>query len=462
MTSILNGLQIAQRALYAQQFGLEISQKNTANINTEGYSRERVNFQPGDADGSTGAGISGISVESFRDRFIDCSISRELQGQGEQESISAALQQIEAILNQSGSQGLQSALNSFFNSFSTLATSPEDPTLRQQVLEQGTALTEEFHHLYSKIQDIQSQQDSLVRDTVKEINSITADIASLNAQVSTARNTHSNDLSVLEDKRQQLMDKLSGIVDLSYFETDAGSFTVMSKQGILLVVGGQNCPLESALSSDGSYQRVMSNGEDVTSKIKSGTLGGLIGVRDTTITGYLETLDDLAATVIARVNNQHAQGSDYNGNQGGDFFIPFTQSTPGSNLGAARAITLAVSDPDQIAAASLGGGPGSNANANLLAGIKDEKLFSSSQSISDYFAGLIYQVGNDSKNADNSLATQKEVLTQLENQRDSFSGVSMDDEAISIIQYQKAYQASSRYVQVIDALSQELLNLIGG
>jgi flagellar hook-associated protein 1 FlgK len=185
-------------------------------------------------------------------------------------------------------------------------------------------------------------------------------------------------------------------------------------------------------------------------------------VRDGSIAGYLTALDDLAAGLIARVNEQHALGSDLDGAPGGDFFVPFVQPIPGSNAGAARSIAVAITDPREIAAAALTTGPGSNSNANLLAGIKDEDFPALGTSLNQFYADLVYRVAADCRRADDGLQTQKDLIQQLQNQRDSFSGVNLDDEAVSIIKYQKAYQASARFVTVIDTLTNDLLRILGG
>jgi flagellar hook-associated protein 1 FlgK len=169
----------------------------------------------------------------------------------------------------------------------------------------------------------------------------------------------------------------------------------------------------------------------------------------------------MAATFISRVNTQHSSGSDYNGAAGGDFFVPFVQPVPGDNSGAARGMTVAVSDPKRIAAAAAGAGVGDNRNALLLAGIKDETIFGSGVTANQAYAGLLASLGDDLRGADELAQTQSQVLTQLQNQRDSFSGVNLDEEATNIIKYQRAYQASARFVQVLNSLSDEVINLLG-
>lgn len=461
MTSILSGFDTIQQALAAQQFALSITQRNVANANDPSYTREEVVFT-GMGAGETVSGIPGVSLQASRDRFIDYSVSQELQSLAEHNVASDALQQIDAIFSANGGQGLQQALSNFFNSFSALSSTPEDLTLRQQVLSSANALAGEFRRLYGNIQQVQTSEDRALTYAVNEVNSITAQIADLNNKIRTAQASHSEDEFTLRDNRQRLVEELSGLIDLSYYETESGSITVTTRQGGLLVTEDQSHTLEPAPLSVGAFRGVLLDGTDITASLESGRLGGLIDVRDNKIAGYLSALDDMAAAIIARVNEQHALGSDLNGAPGDDFFTPFTQLIPGSNTGAARTMSVALSDPRKIAAAGAGSGAGNNANAKLLAGISDETLFSSStETASQFYANLIYRIGSDEKEAEESVTTQNNLLDQLKNQRDAFSGVNLDDEAISIVKYQKAYQASARFANVLDALSNEILQLLG-
>ncbi len=465
MTSIFDSLDIAQRTLMAQQFGLEITQKNIANANNPNYTRQVVNFTYlSDTSGnSLSAGISEATLTAYRNRYIEYSISQELQLQSQYDTEATALRQIDTLFNENSGKGLQAALSDFFNSFSYLANTPEDLILRQQVLSRATALTAEFHRLYDKIQLVQMSADNAVRDTVNDINVITAQIADMNVEVAIAQAAESNDESMLLDIRQQLVEQLSNLIDVSYFETESGYITVTTRQGSLLVAGDQSSSLQTAPLPASGFLGVSLDNVDITSTIQSGKLGGLLNLRDTKIAGYLTALDDMAATIIAQVNAQHVQGIDLGGGAGGDFFTPFTQPLPGSNAGAARTMTVALQDPALIAAAAPGSGPGNNINAQLLSGIKDLKIFSmSSETANQYYANLIFTIGNDGKIAEESLATQDRVLAQLKNQRAAFSGVNLDEEAVNIIKYQKAYVASARIISTLDSLSEELLQLLGG
>jgi len=456
MSSILGGLDSLQQTLAAQQYALSITQRNVANANNENYTRQEAVF----AD-SADANSCSVTIRSLRDRYIDYSISRESQSLGEQQVASDALQQIDAIMNENSGQGLQKALSDFYNSFNSLSATPEDLTLRQQVLAKATTLTTEFHRVSSAIQEVQASQNDEVETTIDEINGITSQIAALNVKIGGAHASGSDEESLLRDDRQHLVEQLSGLIDVSYYDTQSGGIVVTTRQGGLLVAGDQSHILTQNTMPGTTFSGVQLEGVDITSKLQSGKLAGLIDVRDNKTAGYLDALDDMAATIISKVNEQHTKGIDLDANPGENFFAPFTQTIPGSNAGAAQSISVALSNGRKIAASSSGT-TGDGKNATLLWNMKDGLLMSSyRETISQFYAGLIYKIGSDEKSAADGVTTQTNILDQLKNQRAAATGVNLDEEATNIIKYQKAYQASAKFASVLNTLSDVILSLVG-
>jgi flagellar hook-associated protein 1 FlgK len=460
MTSILSGLDTLKQAIAAQQFALSITQRNVANVNNPAFTRQEVLFNP--SEGESVYGQSAPTLRACRDRFLDCSISRELQSLGENSVAYDALQQIDGILGGSGGANLQQAISDFYNSFSALSSAPENLALRQQVVSTASALAAEFRRLYGAIQQVQAAQDRAVMNTVDQINSITAQIAGANKKIQSGQQSDPEAEFALRDNRQQLLEQLAGLVDISYYETESGAVTVTTGQGGLLVLEDQSNRLEATRSGADPFVRLELDGKDITESLESGQLGGLIHVRDNLAASYLDALDEMAAGIISRVNAQHSEGTDLDGAPGEDFFVPFVPIVPGSNTGAARTISVAIDDPRQVAAADAGAGVGDNSNAQKLASIREEKLFAvASETINQFYARLIYDVGTDEKTASDGMSTQKTLLEHLKSQRSAASGVNLDEEAVNIIKYQKAYQASARMANVLDMLSEEIINLLG-
>jgi flagellar hook-associated protein 1 len=456
MPTISSSLDSLRQTLAAQQFALSITQRNVANANNENYTRQEAIFaDAADVNSCT------VTIRALRDRYLDYSVSRESQFLGEQQVASDALQQIDAIMNENGGQGLQKALSDFYNSFNSLSATPEDLTLRQQVLAKATALTSEFHRVSSAIQRVQISQNDQVESTIDEINGITAQIAALNDKIGVAHAYGSDEESVIRDGRQQLVEQLSSLIDISYYETQSGAITVTTRQGGLLVADDRYHVLTRNTLPGTGFSGVQLDGVDITSKLQSGKLAGLIDMRDNKTASYLGALDEMAAAIISQVNMQHTQGIDLDANAGENFFAPFVQTIPGSNAGAAQSICLALSDGRKIAASSSGA-TGDGKNATLLCSIKDGLLMSSStETVSQFYAGLIYGIGSDEKNAADGVTSQTNILDQLKNQRAADSGVNLDEEATNIIKYQKAYQASAKFAAVLNTLSDVILSLVG-
>jgi flagellar hook-associated protein 1 FlgK len=196
--------------------------------------------------------------------------------------------------------------------------------------------------------------------------------------------------------------------------------------------------------------QILAQGADITSSIAGGQLQGLLNARDTGLPAAQSSLDNLAAGLISAVNTQQAAGYNLDGGKGGNLFTPFTPTTAGSNAGAAATMSLAFTDPSQIAASS-DGTPGDNTNATALANLQNGPVISG-QTPGAYYSNLIDQVGNDVSNATSEQTAVGLVLQQLSNQQSSISGVSLDEEATNLVMYQRAYEASARVISVVDEL----------
>jgi flagellar hook-associated protein 1 FlgK len=202
---------------------------------------------------------------------------------------------------------------------------------------------------------------------------------------------------------------------------------------------------------------VYAQGTDITSGIAGGQLQGLISARDDSVPSTQSSLDNLAARLISAVNQQQKDGFDLTGSQGADFFTPPTPSASGSNAGAAATMTVALTNPDQVAASS-DGTQGDNRNATAMADLQNASIISG-QTAGDYYSNLIDQVGNNVSNATSEQEAVGLVLQQLTNQQSSISGVSLDEEAANLITHQQAYEAAARVINVVDELTSATIDM---
>jgi flagellar hook-associated protein 1 FlgK len=461
MSSLFGSLSIAVRALLAQEGALDVTANNIANVNTPGYSRQLpilTEAPPLDTGQiSIGNGVQFEGVQSVRDNILELRIDQETQQQNRLQSYLNSMNQVQSLFNETEGAGLGDALNQFFNSFQQLADNPTDIPTRQAVISAGQDLASAFQQTGQQLNSIQQGIDQQVGQTVDEINSDTAQLASLNQQI-TSDQGNSEQAGMLQDQQYSVLNSLSQLVDVAVTYANDGSLTITTTNGVPLVAGNQSFALSTAANPSTGFQDIFSQGNDVTSSFTGGQLAGLLEARDQAIPSALSNLDNLAAGLINAVNTQSRKGYDLDGAKGGNFFQPVVQPSPGSNAGAAENMAVAITDPSLIAASS-DGTKGSNGNALALANIQNQAVVNG-ETATDYYADLVSTVGNEVSSATDEQESVGLVLTQLQNQRSDISGVSLDEEASNLILYQRAYEAAAEVVAAINDISNEVIQII--
>ena len=227
--------------------------------------------------------------------------------------------------------------------------------------------------------------------------------------------------------------------------------TLTTGNGTALVVEGQSFALQISAGGNG-LQQVLSQGQDITPSLTSGSLGGTLAVRDRVVPGVLAQLGTLASYFANSFNAVHRQGSDLAGNPGGDFFTPSA-----SVSGAAAQFNVAITNPASIAASS-DGSAGSNGNLSQLLALQSIPL-PSGQTPTNAYSTIVFTVGTQASNAQAEADASAMSLQQLEDQRSALSGVSINEESVNLIRYQQAFEAAARVITTIDQLNQVALNM---
>ncbi|HEY3768447.1 MAG TPA: flagellar hook-associated protein FlgK [Candidatus Angelobacter sp.] len=460
MGSLSGSMFIALGALSNNQEALDVTSNNIANQNTAGYSRQVVNFsesatvQLGSLQFGTGSQIDNI--QSVRDQVLDFRINTETQTQSALDAYLGPAQQIQNNFNEASGTGLQSAISGFFNSFSQLSTDPTSVPLRQSVLTAGQNLANSFNSASNSLHALQQSTDQQIPTIAEQVNTLAQSVAQLNTQISQSQSSGQNS-GTLEDQRNALIQKMSQLIDVSQIQGSDGSIGLSTALGAALVVGGEQFNLQVATNpSTGQNEILSSTGKDLTSSITGGQLGGLLRVRDQEIPSLTGKLDTLASGIANAVNTTQAAGTDLNGARGQNFF-----TVPAVTAGTSQSISVNLTDPSQIAA-SLNGSTGDNANALALAQLQNQNI-SGGDTPLNFYSNTVAQLGSDIQQATAQSNTQDAVVQQLQTQRDSVSGVSLDEEAANLVQFQRAYQAAARIVNVVDSLTQTAINLgVGG
>ena len=460
MGTITSVLDIAQQALAADQEALNVTSNNVANENTPGYTREVVNFQSVDAvtlsGGTIGAGVTA-SATSQRDRVLEQQVQQQTQTQAQSGALESALEQIQNIFGLSStptdasSTALGTATNSFFSALSGLTSDPSDTSTRQNVLTAANTLAGAFNSAANQIAQVSSSLNQQVVSDVGQVNSLTTTIASLNAQITSL--SPNADAGTLEDQRQLAITQLSQLVGLDQISTNNNGITLTTSGGALLVSGDQSVAVSTTEVGGVTHVLAGIGGQDVTANLTGGDLGGTIQARDQELPSYQNALDSLAYGIATQVNQQNEQGVDANGNPGAALF-----TLPSTQTGAAAQIQVATTDPNAVAAASPGEGSAGNDNATALANLSTANVVGN-QTASGFLASFLSQIGNDTSAATTNNSAQQATLTQLTTQRDSLSGVSLDEEASNLTQYQRAYQAAAQVFNIANTVLASALNL---
>jgi len=453
VSSLTASLATALSGLTAEQGALQATTNNVANVNTPGYSREVPVLVASDptfiAPLTLGTGVTLQRIESVRDAILESRIQQETQTQGQWSALVAAMAQAQVSFT-SNSGDIGTAISDFFDSINQLSASPADLSLRQNAMTAAGNLAAAFNSTANHLTSQRINLDQSVEQTVGQINQLTRQIAQLNGQISNLENVGDNG-GTFVDQRSQLIDQLSALVDVAVIPSD-NTLTLTTANGTPLVAGQQSFALTSQLDASG-VQHIAGQGNDITSSLVAGELGGLLEARDQQIPAILGKLDTLAAGLADAVNGVQTAGYDLNGNAGANLF----STPPAGGTGAAAAMTVVISDPALLAASS-DQSAGNNGNAEALYALRNQAIIQG-QSPTDYYSGIVFDVGNVTSNASAQQNASSLVLQQLNDQRNAISGVSLDQEAANMMRYQQAYAASAQVVSTINSMMQTLLNM---
>jgi flagellar hook-associated protein 1 FlgK len=460
----MGSLSIALGGLQADESGLSVTSNNISNINTKGYTRQVVELSeqsPLESGGlSYGTGVSVDKITSVRDTILEQNIDAATQQQSQSQAYTNAMTQVQSMFNDSSGTGLQSALSGFYNSFTQLATNPTDSAERQAVISAAQTLASTFNQMAGNLNNIDANLDTQVGADVQQINSLASQIASLNGQLSQAGQQDNN---TLLDQRDQLVQQLSGLTGVTITNNSDGTISVATANGSPLVSGAQASTLTTAVNPANGHVDVFAQGTDITSALSGGDLAGTIQARDQGVGATLSQLDTLAAGIASSANTAHEAGYDLNGNAGQALF-----TVPSSVPGTASAISVNITSPDEIAASgtapTIGDdgttitASGDNSNALAIAALQNQDNVGGEKAI-DYYSNLVAQLGSSVSQATANSTAQQAAITQLQQQLSSVSGVSLDEESVNLIQYQRAYQASAQVISVVNTLMSDAINL---
>jgi flagellar hook-associated protein 1 FlgK len=460
MAGLFDGLEMGKRALSTQQLWLNTIGHNIANVNTPGYSRQRVltNTTPPQElpVGMVGTGVTATSIKNIRDLFLTQQYRQENKALGNWTSLEKTLSQVEALFVEPNTDSLGDQLNKFWTSWSELANNPESVAARTALKEQTNLLTNNFHRIYNQMLDLQKSVDNDIQSTINEVNNMSVEIASINQQIASSElgGQKANDL---RDRRDYLIDQLSQYVDINAAEQKNNTTTVYIGS-LAIVDGNQSFRLGTKKVSMGQMAASDIVWEGTTKSIKnlSGELKGLVETRDKILPQYMSALDDIASNLVSGVNALHQDGYGLDGSSGYNFFN--AMYTGAANI---TIDNIVGNDVNKIAA-STGGEVGDNTNALAIADLKNAYVMSrGTATINEYYNSIVGQIGVESSKANNLKENYQILVEQLENARQSVQGVSLDEEMAQMIKYQHAFDAAARVITTMDQALDTVINGMG-
>jgi flagellar hook-associated protein 1 FlgK len=450
MSNLLSSLIISTGSMRAFDRALATIQNNVSNSTTPGFAKQRQSltammFEP--TLGYSGGVVAG-KLLNYRSEYAERSVRREQQTLGRAAQQAESLADIEPLFEVSDEAGVTGALTRLFQSFSVLSVSPNSISARQGVLDRAQELASAFNQAAANLHSTADSASQQIRTTVDKINVLADQIRTINVQ---RRQNHTAVGAAGPDAQlYNALENLAELVDFTALEQEDGTMTVLVAGQVPLVIGEHTYPLTADFST-GAAQVLDAKGNPVGDLITGGRLSALLEIRNTTIPDLLANLDRLTTAVADRVNLTLAEGVDLNG-------VPpwknlFVYSDP-------PAATLAVSDilPEELAAAAADA-PGGNGNALRLASLASSREIDG-VTFAEYYGGVAGRLGRSLATARDNEQLHADLLAQARQLRADEQNVSLDEEAMHVIQFQRAYEAAAQFIRVLNDLTETIIHLV--
>ncbi len=349
----------AVSGLLAYQRALNTTSHNITNVNTPGYSRQRVELSAASPQYLGGNYVgSGVDVQSVRrvyDEFLGSQVRSTTSLSSQSNATYDLAVQIDNMLADPET-GITPVMQNFFNAVQDLASDPTSTAARQVVLSEGQSMTSRFNDLFSRLDDLRNGVNTRIDGQVRDINSLAQSIADVNSDIINSPKGPNGQVSGdLLDRRDQLLNELAEKVSLSTVKQDDGSVNVFIGNGQSLVVGSSAQKLAAVNDPyDPSRKQVAyidssGNSTNITSQLNGGELGGTLDFRDNILDPAMNDLGRVAIALGATFNDQHKLGQDLNGNIGGDFFkIATPEVLTNSNNTGSGAVSATITDISKL------------------------------------------------------------------------------------------------------------------
>jgi flagellar hook-associated protein 1 FlgK len=448
-----SGLQIALSSLYAQRKALQVTGQNVANVNTDGYSRQRVEMTA-DSGPSTpaiesrypgpGMGVLTGDTTRLRDQFLEARGYQEHAVDAGLTESQNVLSRIELAFDEPSDDGLSKVISTFLAGFDDVANNPDDQGARAQLVEDGKTLAAGFSQLDAALATQRSASIDELSSLVGEVNTTAASLAQLNDSIASAINNGFSP-NELEDQRDKLISQLAEQVGVTVRPGDVNGTLDVFVGGTALVRGNRASALQVDVGADPAQTVKVTWAADDYPAGVAGTAGGLLSGINDVIPRYRSGLAAVAQQLSDDVNALHRTGYALDGSTGRDFFVT------GSD-GSIQVNPAIVADPSLVAASSSAGATRDGSLAQQIAELTGA---------GNRYHQLVVGLGTESQAVNRRADVQKSVVQNVDAARDSAAGVNLDEEMTSMLQFQHAYDAASRFLTAVDQTLDTLINSTG-
>jgi flagellar hook-associated protein 1 FlgK len=478
MANLLSSLLSSATALSAYTQVLQVTQNNVANASTPGYAKQSQSLYALPFDPSLGCsgGVRAGEIQSARNQYAEQSVRRQTVLLGQAQQNANSLTALQSLFDISGNSGIPSALNSLFQSFSAWGQAPADTIARQNVVTCAGQVAGAFQQAAVGLGKVAQDTERQIQQTVDQINQLAGQIKGYNARIlQGARNDAGVDAGL-----NQALEELSGLGDITALYQADGSVSVLLNGETALVVGDRQYSISYGLQSPAEPPPVnpdarpqagifASDGSDITAKTTGGQLGALLDIRNRVLPSYLGDayqagdLNVMAKQFADCVNQLLTSGYISDGSPPDAGVALFTYDTGNdTNVAQTLAVDPAVT-PDRLAAIDPGPPYTANGIPLALAGLSDPQDPAGEidgASFTEYYGDMASRIGAQLNDATNVLQSQQSMVAQAKELRDQMSGVSLDEEAMMMIQFQRAYEANSRLITILNQLTQDTINIL--
>lgn len=494
MGSTFGSYSIATSGLYNGQAALTTVSTNLSNVNTTGYSRQRVISTEDtvvlSGDNSYGAGVDVESIERVRNSFLDKTYRAANSRNEYFDAKDAILEDAQSLLNEyeatdssdsssNGDNGLQQTIQDFFDAWDDLAADPSSQSSRSALVESAVAMVDTLTSINDELSEMQEDAKDHIATGVDTLNSLAQQVSALNVQIIQA-SASGGSVNDLQDQRDALIDQMSGLTNINVLEQSDGSANVYIG-GVAFVQGENTHTLEMQTDVAGNvtiHWQGLNDEADITdgsikAYLEEVDQSSVTAIADTSTydystegESYLSTLrqglNNLLTTITSQVNTLLETGIDLEGNTGVALFTT-VDSNKAYAIGNIQVNPEVSEDVDRLATGTTGG-TDDNTLALAVNDLQSSEMFTTDGSnldFGDFYQALVSWVSTTGDTIDSNYDTQTTLLEQADSQRTSVAGVSQDEELSKMITYQSAYNASARVLNVVDALIGEMIEDLG-